>query len=349
MKASPVNVVLAFGFVIVNVSVLVPPTRIGSGAKFFEIEGGDIVDGVFVGVSVGVLVGVSIGVPVGVFVGVLVGVLVEVAVGVVVGVLEGVFVGVFEEVGVGVLIRVLLGVDVSVGVGVLVGVFVGVFVGVLVGVFVGARTIIEALAVFPMPPFVDVTTTLLFCVPVTEPSTFTEKLHEPPAASVAPVRLTVEKPAVAAMVPPPQLPVNPFGVATAKPTGNVSVNATLFNTVPEFGLVMMKLNVVVPFNGMVAAPKDLLIDGGATTVTVFEPVLFVSLYSSTFPPGSTVAVFARSPAAVGVTENIMLNEAPTGIVTAPFATQLKAIPVMEQSIVPVGGVAPFVMINAPWG
>ena len=52
----------AFGFVRVNVRVLTPPTAIGSGAKFFEIEGGETADGVSVGVPVGVLVGVSVGV-----------------------------------------------------------------------------------------------------------------------------------------------------------------------------------------------------------------------------------------------------------------------------------------------
>ena len=58
----PVNVMPAFGFVRVNVRVLTPPTAIGSGAKFFEIEGGETADGVSVGVPVGVLVGVSVGV-----------------------------------------------------------------------------------------------------------------------------------------------------------------------------------------------------------------------------------------------------------------------------------------------
>ncbi len=48
------------GFVIVNVRVLAPPTRIESGAKFFEIEGGEIVDGVLVGVLVGVCAAVGV-------------------------------------------------------------------------------------------------------------------------------------------------------------------------------------------------------------------------------------------------------------------------------------------------
>ena len=88
---------------------------------------------------------------------------------------------------------------------------------------------------------------------------------------------------------------------------------------------------------------------GVTTLTVFEPVLFVSLPSITLLFGSTVTVFKRLPAAVGVTANVMLNEAPAGRVTAPLAAQLKAVPVMEQLIVPVGGVLPFVTVNAPCG
>ena len=63
----------------------------------------------------------------------------------------------------------------------------------------------------------------------------------------------------------------------------MSVKATPVSTA-AFGLVIVKLRVVPPFNGIVAVPKDLLIEGGATTVTVFEPVLFVSLYLSTFHP-----------------------------------------------------------------
>ena len=78
----------AFGFMIVKVRVLVPPTAIGSGAKFFEIEGGEIAAGVFVGVPVEVLVGVSVGVRVAV------AVVVSVGVPVGVGVSVDVFVGV---------------------------------------------------------------------------------------------------------------------------------------------------------------------------------------------------------------------------------------------------------------
>jgi len=88
---------------------------------------------------------------------------------------------------------------------------------------------------------------------------------------------------------------------------------------------------------------------GVRTLTVFEPVLLASSLSGTLLFGSTVAVLARLPATVGVTANVMLNEAAAGRVTAPLATQLRAVPVIEQLIVPVGGVLPFVTVTAPCG
>lgn len=89
---------------------------------------------------------------------------------------------------------------------------------------------------------------------------------------------------------------------------------------------------------------------GIRTVTVSEALLFVSLYSSTLPLGSAITVFARLPAAVGETENVMLNELLTGRVApnAP-AVQLKAVPLIEQLIVPVGAVPPFVTGSEIWG
>jgi hypothetical protein len=260
-----------------------------------------------------------------------------------------VLVGVFVGVSVGVLVSVFVGVLDGVLVGVFVGVLVGVLVGVFVGVAVGASTLTVALAVLPVPPFVEETVTLLFFVPAVEPSTFTENVQLPPAASVAPERLTVEEPAKAVIVPPPQLPVRPLGLATTNPAGRLSVKAMPVRVVPVLGLSIVKLKVVVPFNGMLAAPKDLLITGAAMTVIVFEPVLFPSLSSSATLLGSTIAVLARLPAAVGVTAKVTLNDPFTGSVTIPAAMQLKAVPVIEQLIVPVGGVTPFVIVNAPCG
>ena len=138
-------------------------------------------------------------------------------------------------------------------------------------------TVIEALEVFPVPPSVEVTWTLLFFTPAVVPVTLTENVQEEPAAgdavSVPPDKLTLPLPATAVMVPLPQDPVSPFGVATTKPAGRLSVKATPLNATFVFGFVMVKLNEVDPFNGMLAAPKDLVIVGGVATVRFADAVL----------------------------------------------------------------------------
>jgi hypothetical protein len=91
----------------------------------------------------------------------------------------------------------------------------------------GATTLTLAEAVPPVPPSVEVTLPLvLFCVPAEIPVTLTEKVHDALAASVAPVRLITLVPAVAVIVPPPQVPVRPLGVEITSPAGSVSLNPT---------------------------------------------------------------------------------------------------------------------------
>ena len=202
--------------------------------------------------------------------------------------------------------------------------------------------------VFPVPPLREETVTLFVFVPVVVPVTVTVTVQALLIEIVAPLRLMLEPLAAAVTVPPAQVVevlgtaafCNPVGYVSVKPT---PVSATGFPT----GFVMIKVIVVDPFKAIAAGAKDLLMDGGATTATVFEPVLLPSLISSTLSFGSTVAVFARLPAEVGVTGKATLKEAPTGNVTPPLASQLKTVPVMEQLIVPVGGVAPFVTVKAP--
>ena len=113
---------------------------------------------------------------------------------------------------------------------------------------------------------------------------------------------------------------------------------------------MVNVSVLVPPAKIGSGEKFLEMDGGATTVTVSEPVLFASLLSETLPLGSTVAVFASVPAAVGVTANTTLNDAFAGSVTdPPLATQVRLVPLIVQLIVPVGGVAPLVTVSTPCG
>ena len=92
----------------------------------------------------------------------------------------------------------------------------------------GATTVRLALAVRPVPPSFDVTAVVvLFLAPAAVPVTFTEKVQNELAATLAPVRLTTLPPAVAEIVPPPQLPLSPLlGEATASPEGSVSLKPT---------------------------------------------------------------------------------------------------------------------------
>src|SRR5260221_13795688 len=138
----------------------------------------------------------------------------------------------------------------------------------------GATTVIEALEVFPTPPSVEVTCTLLFFTVAVVPVTFTLNVQDALVARVAPDRLTVPEPATAVIVPPPQLPVRPFGVATTKPAGRLSVKATpVSGMVLATGLVMVKLKLVVPFSGIVNAPNSLVMVGGVATARFAVAVL----------------------------------------------------------------------------
>ena len=82
--------------------------------------------------------------------------------------------------------------------------------------------------------------------------TFTENVQLAPAASAAPERLTDEVPAVAAMVPAPQLPFSPLGVETTNPEGKVSVKLIPVSVAGlPVGLLTIKLKEVEPPSGMV--------------------------------------------------------------------------------------------------
>src|SRR5205823_11365957 len=91
----------------------------------------------------------------------------------------------------------------------------------------GATTVIEALDVFPVPPSVEVTCTLLFFTPAVVPCTSTETVQEAVAASVPADKLTLPEPPTAVAVPPQVF--DRFGVdATTRPAGRLSVKAIPF-------------------------------------------------------------------------------------------------------------------------
>ena len=90
----------------------------------------------------------------------------------------------------------------------------------------------------------------------------TLKVQEAAPAKLAPLRLMEVPPAVAEIVPPPQVPVNPLGVETARPEGRVSVKPIPVRVVAALVFVMLKVRVVLPLRATVRPVNDFEIDGG---------------------------------------------------------------------------------------
>ena len=125
----------------------------------------------------------------------------------------------------------------------------------------GARlaTVREALAVFPVPPFVEVTEAESLNTPTIVPVTLTTTVQFEPAGRVPPVSAMEVDPAVAVVVPP-QVEVSPFGVATTSPAGSVSLNASPVNpTAP--GLLTVKVSEIEELRPIVESPKAIAIAG----------------------------------------------------------------------------------------
>lgn len=88
-----------------------------------------------------------------------------------------------------------------------------------------ATTMMFALDVLPVPPFVELTCTMLVFAPTVVPVTFIETVQLALGASDEPLRLADEAPATAVVVPT-QVLFKLFGVAISIPAGRLSVNAT---------------------------------------------------------------------------------------------------------------------------
>jgi len=130
----------------------------------------------------------------------------------------------------------------------------------------GASTMMLAEAVLPVPPLVELTALVVLSFwPAVVPVTLTLTLQDALAATVPPLRLIDPLPAVAVTVPWQPLETA-GGVAITSPAGSESVNASPFSaTVFPAGFVIVKVRPVVPFSGIVAAPKVFEIDGGDRT------------------------------------------------------------------------------------
>src|SRR5258708_3832459 len=86
-------------------------------------------------------------------------------------------------------------------------------------------------------------------------------------------RLTVPDPSTAPTEPPVQAVLGLPGVATTRPAGRLSVKATpVMVRVVLLLLSMVKVRLVVPFSGIVAAPNAFTMCGGLMTVRFAEEV-----------------------------------------------------------------------------
>lgn len=134
----------------------------------------------------------------------------------------------------------------------------------------GLPTVRFAVAMLPVPPLVDVTAAvvLVYC-PEVVPVTVTLNVQWSLAAMLAPARMTVAGARVV-NAPPHTVEVE---LATVRPAGRMSVNATPVNAVVlSVGLMMVNVSVVVAFRAMVDGVNTLAIEGGAMTLMLAEAV-----------------------------------------------------------------------------
>jgi hypothetical protein len=138
----------------------------------------------------------------------------------------------------------------------------------------GVLTLTLAEAVLPVPPLVELTApVVLVKLPEAIPVTFTEKVQEELIGRDAPTSDALPEPALAVIVPPPQVPINPFGVEITSPAGRLSVKATpVCGAVFATGLVTVNVSEVEPPSAIPVAPKAFAIDGGASTDRVADAV-----------------------------------------------------------------------------
>jgi hypothetical protein len=73
-------------------------------------------------------------------------------------------------------------------------------------------------------------------------------------------------PAIAVIAPLPQEPVTLGVAATTTPPGKLSVKASPLRVLAMFGLVRVKLHVLLAFNATLIGLKALLMVGGVNTV-----------------------------------------------------------------------------------
>ena len=141
----------------------------------------------------------------------------------------------------------------------------------------GATTVREALAVFPLPPLLELVEDESLKTPTVVAVTVTATVQLAPAASVAPLNVTELDPAVPVAVPP-QVDENPLGVAMTSPAGSVSENATPVRSAPP-GLLSVTVSEVEVLMPIVELPKAIVMAGGAVIEATSEAELLEEFVS----------------------------------------------------------------------
>src|SRR6185312_13871569 len=199
----------------------------------------------------------------------------------------------------------------------------------------GEATVRLADAVLPVPPLVEVTFPVVFVYcPEAAPVTVTLNWHWLLAAMVAP-ESAIPVGAVVVSVPPHTVAV---ALATVRPVGSVSVNATpVSDAVLAAGLVIVNVKDVVAFKPISAGLNTLAIEGGATTLIEADAVPPV-------PPSTEVTfpvVLFCVPAVIPVTLTENVQEAfaasvpPDRLMTLVPCVAV-TVPVPQEPVSPLG-------------
>src|SRR5215831_15957566 len=183
----------------------------------------------------------------------------------------------------------------------------------------GAATVMVA-TLLVLGPCVVVAVKVLFLMPTEVPCTLTVTVHDPLAGTVPPDKLSWPAPATAVGVPP-QVFVNAGVESTTMPAGKKSVNARdpIANAVV---LMNVAVSVVVPSNGMVAAPKNFAMPGGASTTSMLAEAVLPA------PPSvemTAPVVLISVPTVVPVTFSEKEHEPPAAAIVA-VASEMVLLP-----------------------
>src|SRR5438105_1776085 len=111
-----------------------------------------------------------------------------------------------------------------------------------------------AVAAAPGIASTDVTVDVTFAYTLVNfETTFALNVQVAPGSSVAPVRPMLPPPANAVIVPPPQDPLSPLGVATARPAGRGSAKEMPVKVTMAFGFKIVKIALTGWFTGTATA------------------------------------------------------------------------------------------------